>query len=169
MCTRIPRGSSSEESDRENASCACFEAVYGPLEPAATVPATETTFTTSEGAAASSARQEGAQAPDAAEVVRARHLLDPLRREAQEAAAARDAGVVDEQRDAGVALHDRGGRPLDRLAVADVAELPLGAELLGERPQALFAARDQDAVPAAPAQGSRHRGPDPARAAGDDR
>ena len=58
---------------------------------------------------------------------------------------------------------------LDRLAVADVAELPLGAELLGERPQALLAARDQDAVPAAPAQGSRHRGPDPARAAGDDR
>ena len=70
----------------------------------------------------------------------------------QEAAAAGDAGVVDEQRDARVPLDDRGGRALDRLAVADVAELPLGAELLGERAQALFAARDQDAVPAAPAQ-----------------
>ena len=55
MCTRIPRGRSSAETERENASWACFEAVYGPAEPAATVPATETTFATSEGAAASSA------------------------------------------------------------------------------------------------------------------
>jgi hypothetical protein len=67
-----------------------------------------------------------------------------------------------------VALDDRGGRAFDRLAIADVAELPLGTELLGERTQPLLAARDEHAVPAAPAQGSRHRRPDPARGAGDD-
>ena len=40
---------------RENESCACFEAVYGPASPAVTVPATETTLTRCDGAAASSA------------------------------------------------------------------------------------------------------------------
>ena len=87
----------------------------------------------------------------------------------QEAPAAGNAGVVDEQRDARVPLDDRGGRPLDRIAVADVAELPLGAELLGERAQPLLAARDQHALPTAAPQGSRNRRPDPTRAAGDDR
>jgi hypothetical protein len=33
-------------SERENASCACFEAAYGPAGAKATVPATETTVTT---------------------------------------------------------------------------------------------------------------------------
>ncbi len=45
VCTTIPRGASSAEIDRENASWACFDAEYGPP---ATVPATETTFTTCE-------------------------------------------------------------------------------------------------------------------------
>ena len=44
-CTFTPRGASSAESERENASCACFEAEYGP---SAKTPATETTFTTCE-------------------------------------------------------------------------------------------------------------------------
>ena len=114
-------------------------------------------------------RQEGAQAPDAAEVVRARHLLDPLRVGAQEAAPAGNARVVDEQLDLRVPLDDRGGRALDRLAIADVAELLLGADLLGERPQPLLAARDQHALPAAARAAPRDRRPDPARAAGDDR
>jgi hypothetical protein len=38
---------------RENASCACFDAEYGPDGGKATTPETETMFTTSEGAAAS--------------------------------------------------------------------------------------------------------------------
>ena len=38
----IPRGASSTAIERENASCACFDAEYGPT---ATVPATETTLT----------------------------------------------------------------------------------------------------------------------------
>ena len=52
----MPRGLSSAVTDRENASWACFEAVYSPDVPAPeTAPATETTFTTWDGRAASSA------------------------------------------------------------------------------------------------------------------
>ena len=43
VCTEMPRGASSTAIVRENASCACFDAEYGPI---ATVPATETTLTT---------------------------------------------------------------------------------------------------------------------------
>ena len=46
VCTRIPSGRSVAASDRENASCACFAAAYGPAGAKAIVPATETTFTT---------------------------------------------------------------------------------------------------------------------------
>src|SRR5439155_140235 len=53
--TLIPRPRSAGPIVRENASCACFDAVYGPDGPAAIVPATETTLTTSEGAPASRA------------------------------------------------------------------------------------------------------------------
>ena len=49
--------------EREKASCACFEAEYGPT---ATVPATETTFTRCDGAAASSAGRNAS-----------RHQTDP--------------------------------------------------------------------------------------------
>ncbi len=53
--TRIPRGASSAATPRENATCACFEAAYGPDEPPTEyTPATEATLTTSEGAPASS-------------------------------------------------------------------------------------------------------------------
>ena len=59
------------------------------------------------------ARQEGARAPDAAEVVRPQHRLDPLRLEREEVAAAGDARVVDEQVDPRVPLEDRRGRAVD--------------------------------------------------------
>ncbi len=52
VCTWIPRGRSSLATEREKASCACLEAEYGPI---ATVPATETMFTTCDGAPVSSA------------------------------------------------------------------------------------------------------------------
>ena len=53
--TVIPRPASSTPTERENATWACFEALYGPECPAAIVPATEAMLTTSDGAAASSA------------------------------------------------------------------------------------------------------------------
>src|SRR4051812_38401741 len=45
VCTETPRAASSTATEREKASCACFDAEYGPT---ATVPATETTLTTCE-------------------------------------------------------------------------------------------------------------------------
>ena len=53
--TRTPRPRSCAAVARENASCACFDAAYGPDGGIVTAPATETTLTTSDGAAASSA------------------------------------------------------------------------------------------------------------------
>jgi hypothetical protein len=47
-----------------------------------------------------------------------------------------------------VPLDDRRGDAVDGLAVADVAGLPFSVELLGQWPEALLAARDQDALPA---------------------
>ena len=55
VSTWIPRRRSCADVARENASCACFDAEYGPDGGKATVPATETMFTTcASGAAASS-------------------------------------------------------------------------------------------------------------------
>ena len=65
-------------------------------------------------------------------------------------------------------LEDRRGDAVDGLAVADVAEVPLAAELLRERPQQRLATREQDDVPAAAAQLARGRLADPRRGAGDD-
>ena len=84
--------------------------------------------------------EERPQAPDAAEIVCLGHLLDRLRLRAQEAAPARNAGVVDEQAYLRMALADRRGHLLDSIAVGHVADLPLSAERLGERTQALLAA-----------------------------
>ena len=72
VCTWIPPGRSVAASERENASCACFEPAYGPAGANAIVPATETTFTmwASPPAAALEPGRERARAPDAAEVVR---------------------------------------------------------------------------------------------------
>ena len=52
VCTRIPSGRNSAATVREKASCACFDAEYGPLGGPATTPETETMLTTSDGAAA---------------------------------------------------------------------------------------------------------------------
>ena len=68
-----------------------------------------------------------------------------------------------------MAGHDGGRHALDGLPVADVADLVLGAELVRHGHQALRAACDEHAVPAAALQPSRQRGADAARAAGDDR
>ena len=156
-CARGSRAAvSSTRAARENASCACFEAAYGPAEPTATVPATETTLTTSDGAAASSAGRKARRHQIAAEVVRPRHLLDPLGRRRAGSRPARDPRVVDEQADLRMALADGGREPLDGLAVADVARLPLRAELLGERPQALLASA-QPGRAASPSRRARGR------------
>src|SRR5439155_12969802 len=111
--------------------------------------------------------QERPQAPDAAEVVRPRHGLDHLCVRAQKAASARDAGAVHEQPDLRMALADYGGNAFDLRAVTDVAALPLRAELLCHRAQALLAARDQDTAPASRRELPGDSGADAARAAGD--
>ena len=114
-------------------------------------------------------RQERPQAPDRAEVVRPRHLLDPCRIELEEAAAARDARVVDEQLHGEVAAADRLCSPFHRVSVTDVADLPLGAELPGDCSQPRLATRDQHAAPAGLGQLAGDCGSDSARAPGDDR
>ena len=47
-----------------------------------------------------------------------------------------------------MALEDPLGHRVDRVAVGDVAELDLAADLVGEGPQPVFPARDEHAVPA---------------------
>ena len=59
------------------------------------------------------------------------------------------------------------GQGVDSGAVADVADLRLRADLLGELAQSLLAARDEHAAPACAGEVARERGSDPARAAGD--
>ncbi len=113
-------------------------------------------------------REEGAEAPDAPEVVRPRHLLDPIGRDREEPSAARHSRVVDEQMDRRVALRDPTRDLLDLRAIADVALLGLAAELRGRLLEPLAPARDEDAEPAAPRQLARERGPDPARSPGYD-
>ena len=68
-----------------------------------------------------------------------------------------------------MAADDPCGHRVDRLAVADVARLVLGAELRGDARQPLRASRNEDALPAARRQQPRERGADAARTAGDDR
>jgi hypothetical protein len=58
--------------------------------------------------------------------------------------------------------------PVDRLAVADVADLELAADLLRERAQPLLAPREQDTPPAARRERARSCGADSARRPGDD-
>src|SRR5207244_3470901 len=113
-------------------------------------------------------REEGEQAPDGTEVVRPRHALDLLRPDLEEAAAARDAGVVHEQVDCRMPLANTGGDALDVLAVGHVARLGLRAELLGDALQALLAPGEKDEPPIALAEPAGNRLSDPARSSRDD-
>ena len=67
-----------------------------------------------------------------------------------------------------VPLEDACGYPLDRLAVGDVADLELAAELACERLEPLAAPGEQDAVASPRRERPRRRLADPARGAGDD-
>ncbi len=145
----MPRPRSSAAAERENASWACFDAAYRPAGAKATVPATETTLTTCATAGRLERGEERTQAPDSAEVVRVASPARSAPARRRGSAAARDAGVVDEQADPWMALDHRRRGPFDGGAVADVADLELGADRLRQRAQLLGAAREQDAVPAA--------------------
>ena len=111
---------------------------------------------------------ERADAPDAAEVVRSQHRLDPLRLEREEAATTGDACVVHEQVDARMPLEDGRGGPVDLLPVGDVAELELASELERERFEPLLPPGDEHAIPAARDELARRCLSDAARRAGDD-
>jgi len=89
------------------------------------------------------------------------HLLDSLGTGAEERAARGDAGVADEEVDAGMTLEHALRRGLDGLAVADVAFLVL-VSLRAPSGQA-----DHEHAPLL--QGTRELGADPGRRAGDDR
>jgi hypothetical protein len=67
-----------------------------------------------------------------------------------------------------MSLHHSSGDAFDLVAAADVAELILGAELLGQRSKSVLAAREQDGVPATCRERAGDRLSDPARAARDD-
>ena len=112
--------------------------------------------------------QERPQAPDRAEIVRPHELLDLIRLEVEETAAARNAGVVDQQADRRVPFAHRRGDALDFGTVGDVADLLLRAELAGDLGQPLLAAGQQRSCQPRPRERARDRGADPARAAGDD-
>jgi hypothetical protein len=109
------------------------------------------------------------RAPDAAEVVRLDHRLDPLGLEGEEVAATGDARVVDEEIDARVPLEDGGGGAVDVLTVGDVTELVLAAQLGRERLEPLPTPRHEHAVPPSARKLARCRLADPARGAGDHR
>ena len=67
-----------------------------------------------------------------------------------------------------MSLRHSSGDTFDLFAAADVAELVLGAELLGERSKSVLAAREQNGVPAPARERAGDCFPDPARCARDD-
>ena len=75
------------------------------------------------------AGRECPQAPNAAEVVDPDRALDDLGLDVEEAPPRRDAGVVDEEVDGRVALEDACGDLVHLRAIADIAGLPLAADL----------------------------------------
>jgi hypothetical protein len=103
------------------------------------------------------ARRERAQAPDATEVVHARHALDELRVDVQEAAARGDTCIVDEQPDFGMPLEHPSRHVIDLCSVGDVADLPLAADLGGDPLELVGAPCEQHAAPVAPCQLPRRR------------
>ena len=58
---------------------------------------------------------------------------------------------------------------VDGVSIRDVAQLELGADLLGERPQSILAPCEQHAVPAPLRERARKLCTDAGRGAGDDR
>src|SRR6266511_810381 len=64
-----------------------------------------------------------------------------------------------------MSFHHGSGDAFDLVAAANVAELILGAELLGQRSEPVLAAREQDRMPATCRKRAGDRLPDPARAA----
>ena len=78
------------------------------------------------------AGEEGAQAPDSAEVVHAHDFLDRGRLAVDEGRPARDACIVDEQVDARMPLEHASRDGIDHPAIGDVADLELAADLIGE-------------------------------------
>ena len=123
----------------------------------ATTPETDTTLTTCEPCLYLGL--ECSDAPDAAEIVRAQHGLDPFRLEREEGATAGYAGVVHEQVDARMALENGRGGPVDLFPIGDVAELELAAELVREWLEPLLPPGDEHAVPAASDELPRDRSP----------
>ena len=166
VCTRTPRSASRPVSERENASCACLEAAYGPG--GGEGDGARDRDDVDDVRAGLQRRFEGTDHPDAAEIVRPQHRLDPLGLEREEGAAARDAGVVDEQVDAGMPLQDRRGGAVDVGAVRDIADLVLAAQLGREPLEPVLPARDEHRPPAAPRQLASRRLADAAGRAGDD-
>ena len=116
-------GRSSRATEREKASCACFEAAYGPGRRADHDACDRDDVHDVRRRAALEEREERAEAPDAAQVVHACHLLDPLGRQL-EVRAAPDARVVHEEVHRVVPLADPARRSSTARAVADVAARP---------------------------------------------
>ena len=156
VCTEMPLGASSTASERESASCACFDAEYGPP---ATVPATDDDR--DQVRAATERREEREHRPERAEVVDADHLFDPLRIAVEELRARAEAGVAHEQVDRRVALEDARRDRIDSRAVGDVALLVL----VGLR----GAPREADDAPAVRPQAAHELGADPRARTRDDR
>ncbi len=92
--------------------------------------------------------QEGAQAPDAAEVVDAYRALDDLGIDVEEAPARGDARVVHEQIDRRVTFQHARRHLVDLRAVGDVADLPLPADLRSDPLEVVGAPGQEHAVPA---------------------
>ncbi len=91
-----------------------------------------------------------------------------LRLDLEEVASRRYACVVHEHVDGGMALEHARGHGLDLLAIGHVAELPLAADLAGDRLQPVLATCEQDAVPAATRELARRCLSDPRRGSRDD-
>ena len=82
----------------------------------------------------------------------------------------RNAGVVDEQVERGMAVAHCGGQPFHRHAVRNVARLDFRvSDFLGQSVQPRCPARNEDAAPAVSCECARGRGADAARRARDDR
>ena len=151
----MPRGASSNATERENASCACFEAEYGPSADEA-----GDRDDVDDVRAGAETGQERQRCPHGSQVVDGDDLLDPVGLGGEIAAARGEARVVDEQIDVRVPLEHTGRDGLDCGAVCDVALLVLVR--LRRR------AREADHVRASLLQRAHELGTDAGGRAGDD-